>query len=808
MKIAKVFLMLIVFSHFATKAQTLSFTVKASHPRILLDTPLIQRLQARASANTPEWQELQTRISGVSNLNATQIMNVVYEGQHYAIMHALSFYATGNTQHRDTAVSIFKRFFTYHTTDSAMYYDAGYASRSTLCEVAMLYDWLYNYLQEPFRTQVRTRLIHWGNWLLTKPNIYGMWGTLYYDEGNNYTMGHFSGITHLGFAIYSEDPVNGTRFIYKSDSIRPFLTHFTNTRLKHGDANEGWGYGAGYAANYFKALAVYKTATQANINHFVTTTYDEDVLKFLPMATLPDLRRMLPEGDWARESTGKLWDYHRLVTDLVSSYSNSTNTQRVAAFYGPETVPTNTFEVTAYRWFPFLFHNKEVAPLDYRTLPFYQGNYIYTDTSGTDQLVARTGWNTGSTWVSYRGGGRYGDHAHNGSGHFSVYSKGWLLIDKNIQAASGIEGSDSMHNCIHIERMNSMELYPFNGYQNAEHSQVKQREFTNDYNYVWTNAAPIYTARSSHFNNVVKKERQFWYFPALNKIAVYDVAATTTSGYKKWFGLTYNGAPSISNDSSYTFYSNAQDKALVYTAYPLQKQVTRYGNSIRVRNRNAQGKDYFMHLVSIEPASGTIAPVLPLNRDNGNVIVSDFYGSFHREALKDYAILFASDNTAFNYDSLVYEVPDHAVTLHSYIAGLSPNTTFYASYLISGIDLRVRVSKINHQGAIQIQSSSAGLLSFDLPGVIGVKENTFVKANFNVFYNASDKQIVVKPVAEVKESYAFDLYSIEGRYVQSTELNEVGMQVVSVNGLAAGVYVLKIQNKHTGVSAGYKLVIY
>lgn len=808
MKVAKVFLILAVFSHFLTEAQTLSFTVKSSHPRILLDTSLIQRLQSRATANTPEWQELQTRINGVSNLNAIQIMNGVYEGQHYAIMHALSFYATGNAQHRDTAVSIFKRFFTYHTTDSAMYFDAGYASRSTLCEVAMLYDWLYNYLQEPFRTQVRTRLIHWGNWLLTKPNIYGMWGTsLYYDEGNNYTMGHFSGITHLGFAIHSEDPVNGAKFIYKSDSIRPFLMNFTNNRLQHGDANEGWGYGAGYAANYFKALAVYKTATQLNINHFNATTYDEDVMKFLPVATLPDLRHMLPEGDWARESTGKLWDYHRLVADLVSSYSNNSTSQRIAAFYGPETVPTNTFEVTAYRWFPFLFHNKEVAPLDYRTQPFYQGNYIYTDTSGTDQLIARSGWNNSSTWVSYRGGGRYGDHAHNGSGHFSVYSKGWLLIDKNIQAASGIEGSDSMHNCIHIERMNSMELYPFNSYQHAEHSQIKQREFTSDYNYVWTNATPIYTARSSHFNNVLKKERQFWYFPALNKIAVYDIAATITANDRKWFGLTYNGIPTLSNDSSYTFYGNAQDKAMVYTAYPLQKQVTRFGNSIRTRNRNSQGKDYFMHLVSVSPASVAVTPVLPLNRDNGRVIVSDFYGSFHREALKDYVVLFASDNTAYSYDSLVYSVPGNSVVVHSYIAGLSPNTVFYASYTMNGVNAHIRVSKLNHSGAVQLQSSPAGLLSFDLPGVIGLNELGMIKDHFSVFYDASTKRIVVKP--DIKsEGNTIALFNLEGKQVQKDEMNGAPVQALSADELAAGVYILRIQSKRTGNSVRYKVVVY
>jgi len=513
-----------------TMLNTLSFAqpidVKDFHPRILIDSAMILTLENRAIANTIEWQELQTRISGVDGYSSVEIMDDVYEGQQYVFYYSLSFYASGNTVHRDSAVSLFQEYFTNYTVDSAMFFDSGYASRSTLVDVSIMYDWLYAYLPEPFRTDVRTRLILWGNWLLTQPNIYGIWYQPYYDEGNNYTMGHFTGLTHLGFAIHSEDPVNGNKFINVADSIRPFLMDFTNTRLQHGDANEGWGYGAGYAANYFKALAVFKTGTENNLDHFANTTYDEDVMKFLPHATLPNLTHMLPEGDWARESTGELWDYHRIVADLVSSYSNNPTSQQIAVFWANETVPFSSFAVTAYRWYPFLFSNQEITPIDYRTLPDYQTNFIYTDTSGTDQFVRRTGWTSTDQWVSYRAGGRYGDHAHNGSGHFSVFKNGWLLIDNNILTSSGIEGYDSMHNCMHIENMNSFEMYPFNDYQNAEHSFGVRRDFTNEYSYLWTNSAPIYIARSFVYNNIDKNQRQFFYIPGINKIAIYDIVET------------------------------------------------------------------------------------------------------------------------------------------------------------------------------------------------------------------------------------------------------------------------------------------
>ncbi|MBL7920571.1 MAG: T9SS type A sorting domain-containing protein [Bacteroidia bacterium] len=782
--------------------------VKKFHPRVLLDSSIIIKLQSRAAANTTEWQQLQTRISAISSLNSTQIMNTVYEGQQYAIMKALSFYASGNTQHRDSAVSIFKEYFIKHTKDSSMYYDSGFESRSTLAETAMLYDWLYTYLSEPFRSNVRTRLIYWGNWIRTKPNIYGIWGSPYYFEGNNYTMGHFAGLTHLGFAIHSEDSVNAKKFIKTSDSIRPYLMNFANTRLKNGDANEGWGYGAGYAINYLKALAIFKTGSKNNIDHFVNTTYDEDAIKFLPYATLPNLTHMLPEGDWARESTGELWEYHRLVADLISSYSNDATSRQVALFYANETVPFNSFAVTAYRWFPFLFSNKEITPLDYRTQPVYQTNYLYTDTSGTDQFIRRTGWNANSQWVSYRAGARYGDHAHNGSGHFSVYDHGWLLVDKNIFTSSGIEGMDSMHNCIHVQKMNNFEMYAINDYINAEHSTNVRRDLNNEYSYLWSNSAPIYLKRGTvTFNNVNENQRQFFYIPGINKIAVYDIVKTTNSTYKKWFGFSFYGNPTLSNDSSYSFYSNSQKTAYVHTAYPLNKNVVKFGKSIRVNNNVNQAKDYFMHLVSTAPNAASPLNVVSLNKDNGRVVVSDFYGSYHQDAVKDYAILFASDNTAFNYDSLVYEIPFSNKPIHSYIIGLDLSFNYYvSSSLANNGDIRIRVNKQNHTASTMRQSTAGGVLSFDLLDYVGIKEINKVISDYHIYYNSLSETILIENQATVNNSKV-SLIAIDGKEIISSVSFTSRSLTLSTNNIAKGIYIVKITSDNNVIST-QKLIIY
>ncbi len=778
-------------------------SVKQNHPRILLDSAIILKLQSRKTNNTTEWQQLSTRINAIAGYNAQYIMASVYGGEQYAFMYALSYYAAGNTAHRDSALSIFKEYFTNYTQDSSMYYDSGYESRSTMVEIAMLYDWLYNYMSPTFRTLVRNRLVHWANWILTKPNIYGIWTGPYYYEGNNYTMGHFVGITSVGFAIQSEDAANGNKFINTADSIRPFLTTHTNTRLKNGDANEGWGYGAGYAVNYLKALAIFKTATTSHIDHFQSTTYDEDVVKFLPYATLPNLTHMLAEGDWARESTGELWEFHRLVADLVSSYSNSSLSQQIGLYWANETVPFNKFAVTANRWFPFLFSNKEITPLDYRTQTDYQTNYIYTDTSGTDQFIRRTGWNANSQWVSYRGGARYGDHAHNGSGHFSVYDNGWLLIDNNTQSHSGIEGADSMHNCIHIEKMNNFDLYPYQ--DPVEHTTGIRRDLNQEYSYLWTNSTPIYTSRAQVFNCVDKNQRQFFYVPALGKIAVFDIVKTTNN-YKKWFGLNFEGTPQLSADSMHSSYSNSQKTLYAHTCYPPSVSVKTYSNLIRVTNKTNQAKDYFMHLISVMPNTSAAPVIVAMNKDNGRVSQSDFYGSFHQESSKDYCILFAGDDPAFNHDSLVYEIPSTGKVPHSYIAGLKVSTNYYVShsYTNSGTT-QIKVSILSHPNATVVQSSSGGILSFEISDPLGIKQSATDFTNYHIFYNHEEENIRIESLTGENKMVSVSLTDMCGKLLFTA--NEIQTSAeIRTSDLPTGVYIVTLKEGQTIFKK--KLIIY
>lgn len=770
-------------------------TVISTHPRILLEASTISNLQSRAIANTVEWQEIEIRLAAIGGMNSVQIMNVVYEGQHYCFYHALNFYATGDLASRDSAVSLFEEYFYNYTTDSTMYFDSGYESRSTLVDVAILYDWLYNYMSPTFRSDVRTRLVLWANWIQYQPNIYGIWNGPYFFEGNNYTMGHLAGITAAGYSIQSEDAINGNRFIQVSDSVMPIMMNFVNTRLHNGDANEGWGYGAGYAVSFFKTLSIIKTATTAHLNLYDSTDYDEGIAKFLPFASLPNLTHMLAEGDWARESTGEIWDYHRIAADIVSSYSNDVNTQRICRFWANETVPISTFDVTSYRWFPFLFSNQEITPLDYRTVAPYTNNYLYTDTTGTDQFIQRTGWADNSQCISYRGGGRYGDHAHNGAGHFSLYENGWLLIDKNIQSSSGIEGMDSVHNCTQVETMDNIEMYPFaNDYNLAEHTFEKRMEVAPTYSYFWSNTAPIYLERETYnvgeLNVVTQKERQFFYLPQIKKIAVFDMVETELSSQSKWFTTHFVTPPTLGASANYVYCSNDSTTAYVTTCYPQNPSINIYGSSVRTNNPTPQSKDHFMHLIHTQHVGTPLINIISINQDEANLEYSNFYGSFHEDDANNYVLLFNGNYPSYQFDSVSYRVPVTDPGLENYLIGVTPSHTYYVKYLLLPGEIKITVYNNNTAGATSFNSSGEGVLHFQLgplPVSIAPVDNFYVNIYLN-YYTSSIEVHSLENMGDIR----FSLTNQLGQTLMAETLFADKYISVPVENISSGIYIVNM----------------
>ena len=678
--------------------------VVSTHPRVMLDTDIIQKLKDRRAQNTAEWQRLKQRLDAYYSWTGEEIISD-YIGQYeYIMTYALGYYASDLQAYMDKAVDILMAFYNA-TNEATIQFDSGYRSRSYLFSMALGYDWCYNSMTDTQRQQIRNRIIVWADWV--KANGYAVWGSQYFEPGNNYSSGHLAGITATAYAIHSENAAKGNEFITHSTNTIADILPFINSRLSGGDANEGWSYGSGYAMSLFYAFAAIKSATTDHHDYFLETTWDEQIIEFLIYATLPDRDHILPNGDWARESTGLIWDQHRTVSDQISSYSNIQSARQLACFWGKETYPTSDFH-NFYVWRPFLFYNHQETAVDYKTAaPFNNRHWIFTDSSGTGQFVQRTDWGQDAIWVSFRAGGMYGDHAHNGNGHVEIWENGWLVIDQNILSSSGILIPDHAHNRVQIEPMSETWNLPDNPYNRAEHAEIPRREFTSSYSYIWENSTNVYQRQKN--NTATKTERQFFFLPQPKIVITFDIAATNSaSNYKKNRWHFYGSAGRSGNVISY---SNGTSKVFCHPLYPLNPSISLDNNVLDIEYTNAAVKNYFITVLYTTAANASALSVQGISRDHGNVQESDVYGAAIARGNTSYSVVFKSDDPGFNYNHIAYNMEIYDFSYH-YLAGLDKETTYYVTLSSNANTLNVDINRQQTVNSMPITSSENGVLHF------------------------------------------------------------------------------------------------
>ena len=688
--------------------------VISTHPRLFLDSDVINKLKSRRSANTAEWQRLKQRMDAYYSWTGQQIIDD-YIGQYeYLMTYALGYYATDDQTYMDKSIDILMAFYNT-TTDASIEFDSGYRSRSYLFSLALGYDWCYNDMTDTQRQQIRNRIIVWTDWV--KANGYAVWGSLYFEPGNNYSAGHLAGITSAGNAIHSENQSKGNEYRTHSSNTISAILPFINSRLRGGDANEGWSYGSGYAMGLFYAFGIIKTASTDHHDYFLDTTWDEQVIEFLIYATLPDRDHLLPNGDWARESTGLIWDQHRTVVDQISTYSNVETARQIACYWGKETCPTSDFH-NFYVWRPFLFFNNEETIVDYKTIsPFNTRYWTFTDSMGTGQFVRRTDWGKDATWVSFRAGGMYGDHAHNGNGHVEIWENGWLVIDENILSRSGILIPDYAHNRVQIEPVSETWNLPDNSYNIAEHAQIPRREFTSAYSYIWENSTNVYERQKN--NTATKSERQFFSLTDQKIVVTFDITATSSASNSKKNRWHFFESPT--QNGNYFTYSNGISRVFCHPVYPLNPNITLNNYTLDIEYASAVQKNYFITVLYTNTSSSSAFSVKGISRDAGNVQESDLYGAYIPIDTVSNSIVFLGDNPSYNYDHIAYSVPDNNSS-NNYIVGLRVSTLYYVIIQSASGTMSVDVNRVETEGSIPISTSGNGVLFFTNSGESALQE--------------------------------------------------------------------------------------
>jgi len=678
-----------------------------SHPRIWLDEKKIAALKAARTASTDEWDRLDARCQAYWDWSADDILDDYFAQYEYMLHYAVAHYAGAGAGYMSRACNIAVRM-AERTDDTDIAFDSDYRSRSYLVHLAAAYDLCYDSLTVSERSTIATRLKSWTAHVAA--NGYARYGSLYYEPGNNYAAGHMNGMLFASLALWESDST--TMDDYYDDSILALedMIDFMEGRLWAGDPNEGWSYGGGTLQNWFYAMGGRYTAER--VDHWTDIDFEENVIKVLHYFMLPDKEHILPNGDWARESTGLIWSNHRSCSDQISTYSDDATTRNLANAWSALAYPVADVH-NFYVWNPFLFHNESVTVVDFEDVaPYSTTLHYFTDSSSAGQFVGRTGWETTDTWVSFRAGGMYGDHAHNGNGHFEIWKNGWLIIDDNIKSYDGTGIPDYAHNCVQFPTVSDDWNLPSYDYHEAEHAEIPYRDFTDDYYYIWENSDLVYSLQGD--NTSTKAERRFIYVPEADIVWTFDIANTTTSTTDVQCRIHYNGTLTASSGDWY--YSNGTSRINTHCAYPTSGVTGTIGAGgysttanikLDLQYDDAGTEKYFLVAHYINSTFLT----------DQDISITDGYGSAIVKADTTYLALFTdglSGDVEFTHN-------DNTKTKY-YIDGLNASTTYYITNTDNGSTRTINISTNSAGSDFSANSSSQAMLYFTSDGETGGEE--------------------------------------------------------------------------------------
>jgi hypothetical protein len=304
-------------------------------------------------------------------------------------------------------------------------------------DLAMTYDWCSSFVSTSQRTrwsayaeQAVTNVwnpdqAEWGG----QPFPWSGWSIS--DPANNY---YYSFLEATMLWALAEDSTPWMDFL---DTVKiPLLTsYFADI---DGGSQEGTGYGLSHK-RLFYLYRVWHDSTGtdlANANPHLT-----DTIEWWIHATVPTLDRTAAIGDQARVSEPVMYDYHRALMLEAHRLTQGATEQNNASW-----------------WLHSISVPEMQSGFNFREdlLPAGPGGSppaeLVRHFGATGHLFARTGWDTGATWLEFDAGPYVQSHAHQDQGSFTLYRNTWLTVTENIWSHSGIQQGVDVHNVLRFEQ--------------------------------------------------------------------------------------------------------------------------------------------------------------------------------------------------------------------------------------------------------------------------------------------------------------------------------------------------------------------
>jgi len=424
---------------FVLFAQVAPAQVTAPHPRLMLDAATLTTLRARAAANTAEWQQLKTYcdayIGGTVNLPAVNgdvydgnndypdppNIGQGYQGSDYwskLLAEGLCYQVLKSSdpvnanKYGDKAAQILVAMATSCTSNPMQCQptctDDGYGIRFYGVGFGVGYDWAYERLSAPQKSQIYTSA---NAWLASFANVNGCSGFEYVVPDGNYFAGYFHAAAAIALGTYGDNPnapalwsdwQNAQFNTAPSNPPHVGVQPYFAAHMSGGGWPEGFGnYGPLATQNMSLPAWEVKTATGTDLIHAANAyTFPLDAADYLMHFTWPS-RNYIDDRDTNHANgdvnappgtaninmftqvLGTLRYFNAPRADVFQQYTNEVNAA-VGSNGGDEP------------WQKFLFWNPNGTTAPVASLP---RSYF---ASGLNAVAARSDWSTTASWMSFR----------------------------------------------------------------------------------------------------------------------------------------------------------------------------------------------------------------------------------------------------------------------------------------------------------------------------------------------------------------------------------------------------------------------
>lgn len=442
MRIQKVLLLLMLMVGLSVNSFANWPPPSGPHPRLYLTSDVMVALQKKATASDPDWLDLKARADLLLTYSipaydryAWPPLSIPYSYQGSQWLEAaqvlgLAYKVTGNTVYAAKLKDLIDVINAAGTTPVTV--DSGFPSRTVPFAMALMYDWLYDYLDAPTKAAMITTINSYYASYVAGVGWY-MGSNPAYD---NYFGGHLLGFGTCALATYGDNataPAMLADIRLKWDNNIPAA--FDSGGFSGGSTLESFNYGP----SHFIRLLQFAIALQTATGEDIYSSYGAKIARNLLYNLKPNRWQSTDEGDFPGTFVGIMSSNLPVV---LSAFTSGVEAEWMTHFYSnlastPYAEANNTVQRADY-FTRFLFK------IPRQTTDYRNTEPTHFRSLGDEHFYMRSDWTDNAVWASYMAGNiRWVGHAQNSAGHISIQRGGdYLLVNSGQwKGADGLTGS-------------------------------------------------------------------------------------------------------------------------------------------------------------------------------------------------------------------------------------------------------------------------------------------------------------------------------------------------------------------------------